>query len=46
MQLALGTLSRDGRMGDAADTLAVGFAERQRLVEKTTWDALEKKYKA
>jgi 2-methylisocitrate lyase-like PEP mutase family enzyme len=46
MQLALGTLARDGRMGDAADKLAVGFAERQRLVDKAAWDALERKYKA
>src|SRR5688572_624910 len=34
MQLALGTLAQNGRMGDAADELAVGFAERQRLVDK------------
>ena len=33
-------------MGDAAEKLAVGFAERQRLVDKASWDALEKKYKA
>jgi 2-methylisocitrate lyase-like PEP mutase family enzyme len=46
MQLALGTLARDGRMGDAAEKLAVGFAERQRLVDKAAWDALERKYKA
>jgi 2-methylisocitrate lyase-like PEP mutase family enzyme len=46
MQLALGTLHKDGRMGDAAEKLAVGFAERQRLVDKAAWDALEKKYKA
>jgi 2-methylisocitrate lyase-like PEP mutase family enzyme len=45
MQAALSVLRRDGRMGDAAN-LAVDFAERQRLVGKAEYDALERKYKA
>jgi len=45
MQEALSVLRRDGRMGDAAK-LAVDFAERQRLVGKAEYDALERKYKA
>jgi 2-methylisocitrate lyase-like PEP mutase family enzyme len=45
MQEALSVLRRDGRMGDAA-RLAVDFAERQRLVGKAEFDALERKYKA
>jgi hypothetical protein len=44
MQEALSVLRRDGRMGDAA-RLAVDFAERQRLVGKAEFDALERKYK-
>jgi 2,3-dimethylmalate lyase len=44
MQLALGTLRNDGAVGDAS-LLAVDFSERQRLVDKAAWDALEKKYK-
>jgi 2-methylisocitrate lyase-like PEP mutase family enzyme len=44
MQEALAVLRRDGRMGDAA-RLAVDFAERQRLVGKAEFDALERKYK-
>ena len=44
MQLALGTLRDNGAIGDAS-LLAVDFAERQRLVGKPAWDALEKKYK-
>jgi len=44
MQAALSVLRRDGRMGDAAN-LAVDFAERQRLVGKAEYDALERKYK-
>ncbi len=44
MQLALGTLRESGAIGDAS-LLAVDFAERQRLVGKPAWDALEKKYK-
>ena len=43
MQEALAVLRRDGRMGDAA-ALAASFAERQRLVGKPEWDALEKRY--
>jgi 2-methylisocitrate lyase-like PEP mutase family enzyme len=45
MQEALSVLRRDGRMGDAIK-LAVDFAERQRLVGKADYDALERKYKA
>ena len=44
MQLALGTLRENGAVGDAS-LLAVDFSERQRLVDKAAWDALEKKYK-
>jgi 2-methylisocitrate lyase-like PEP mutase family enzyme len=45
MQLALGTLRENGAIGDDAG-LFVDFSERQRLVDKPAWDALEKKYKA
>jgi len=45
MQEALSVLRRDGRMGDAVK-LAVDFAERQRLVGKAEYDAMERKYKA
>jgi len=44
MQLALGALKRDGDLGKAGDLLA-SFAERQRLVGKPAYDALERKYK-
>ena len=44
MQEALAVLRRDGRMGDAA-ALAASFAERQRLVGKPEFDALERKYR-
>jgi 2-methylisocitrate lyase-like PEP mutase family enzyme len=44
MQLALGTLREKGAVGAAAELL-VDFSERQRLVGKPEWDALEKKYK-
>jgi 2-methylisocitrate lyase-like PEP mutase family enzyme len=44
MQEALSVLRRNGRMGDAA-ALAVDFAERQRLVGKAQFDALEQKYR-
>ena len=44
MQLALGTLRENGAVGDTS-LLAVDFSERQRLVDKAAWDALEKKYK-
>ena len=45
MQEALSVLRKEGRMGDAAK-LAVDFAERQRLVGKAEFDALEQRYKA
>jgi len=45
MQEALSVLRKDGRMGDAGK-LAVDFSERQRLVGKAEFDALERKYKA
>jgi 2-methylisocitrate lyase-like PEP mutase family enzyme len=45
MQEALSVLRKQGRMGDAVK-LAVDFAERQRLVGKAEFDALERKYKA
>lgn len=45
MQLALGALRDNGAIGDAS-SLAVDFSERQRLVDKPTWDARESKYKA
>ena len=43
MQAALGELRRKGQMGDADDMVA-DFAERQRLVHKDEFDALERKY--
>jgi 2,3-dimethylmalate lyase len=43
MQAALGALKQQGHMGDAAK-LVVDFSERQRLVQKDTYDALERKY--
>jgi 2-methylisocitrate lyase-like PEP mutase family enzyme len=43
MQAALGELRRQGHMGDAAKML-VDFSERQRLVHKDEFDALERKY--
>jgi 2-methylisocitrate lyase-like PEP mutase family enzyme len=45
MQEALSVLRKDGRLGDAS-RLAVDFSERQRLVGKAEFDALERKYKA
>jgi 2-methylisocitrate lyase-like PEP mutase family enzyme len=45
MQLALGMLREKAAIGDAS-LLAVDFSERQRLVDKASWDALERKYKA
>jgi RimJ/RimL family protein N-acetyltransferase len=45
MQAALAELWRKGHMGEAAK-LAVDFAERQRLVGKDEFDALERKYAA
>jgi 2-methylisocitrate lyase-like PEP mutase family enzyme len=44
MQEALSVLRKDGRMGDAS-RLAVDFSERQRLVGKAEFDAMERKYK-
>ena len=44
MQQALGVLHRQGQVGDA-NALAVDFSERQRLVGKDAFDAMEKKYK-
>jgi 2-methylisocitrate lyase-like PEP mutase family enzyme len=43
MQAALGELKRKGHMGDASK-LVVDFSERQRLVQKDEYDALERKY--
>lgn len=43
MQKALGTLKAQRRI-DEDSNLVVPFAERQRLVGKPEWDALEKKY--
>ncbi len=45
MQAALGELRRKGQMGDATK-LVVDFSERQRLVHKDEFDALERKYAA
>src|SRR6185295_17338833 len=42
MQLALGALRKTGQVGDSA-ALAVDFFERQRLVGKDAFDALERK---
>jgi 2-methylisocitrate lyase-like PEP mutase family enzyme len=43
MQAALGELRRKGHMGDATHMVA-DFSERQRLVHKDDFDALERKY--
>jgi 2-methylisocitrate lyase-like PEP mutase family enzyme len=43
MQAALGELRRKGHMGEATGMVA-DFAERQRLVHKDDYDALERKY--
>jgi 2-methylisocitrate lyase-like PEP mutase family enzyme len=43
MQAALGELRRKGSMGDATKLVA-DFSERQRLVHKDEFDALERKY--
>jgi 2-methylisocitrate lyase-like PEP mutase family enzyme len=45
MQEALSVLRRNGTMGDAI-RLAVDFAERQRLVGKGEYDALDRKYQS
>jgi 2-methylisocitrate lyase-like PEP mutase family enzyme len=44
MQAALGALKRDGDLSKTEGLLA-SFAERQRLVDKPAYDALERKYK-
>src|SRR3979490_1285080 len=43
MQAALGELKRKGHMGEATNMVA-DFSERQRLVHKDDYDALERKY--
>ena len=43
MQKALGVLQSTRRI-DEDPALVVSFAERQRLVGKPDWDALEKRY--
>jgi len=43
MQAALGELRRKGYMGNAME-LVIDFTERQRLVHKDEFDALERKY--
>jgi 2-methylisocitrate lyase-like PEP mutase family enzyme len=43
MQAALGALRRQGHMGDATG-MVVDFSERQRLVHKDEFDALERAY--
>lgn len=45
MKTALGALHRDGGLGAVAD-LVTPFSERQRLVAKPAYDALEQKYTA
>ena len=44
MQQALGALRKTGEVGDTA-SLSVDFFERQRLVDKASWDEMERKYK-
>jgi 2-methylisocitrate lyase-like PEP mutase family enzyme len=44
MQRALGHLKRNGRIGEGKDLLAT-FAERQRLVDIASFQAMERKYK-
>jgi hypothetical protein len=43
MQAALGELRRRGHIGDTLN-LITDFSERQRLVHKDEFDALERKY--
>jgi hypothetical protein len=43
MQAALGELRRNGSMRDATK-LVIDFSERQRLVRKDEFDALERQY--
>ena len=45
MQEVLSALKTDGGLERVGDRLA-SFAERQRVVDKAVWDALEKRYKA
>jgi 2-methylisocitrate lyase-like PEP mutase family enzyme len=45
MQAALGELRRRGHLGEATN-LVMDFSERQRLVHKDEFDALERKYAA
>jgi len=45
MQAALGELKKKGDMSEAK-ALVVDFSERQRLVHKDAFDALEHKYAA
>jgi len=45
MQAALGALKRDGDLRQAGALMA-SFSERQRLVDKPHYDALERKYKS
>jgi hypothetical protein len=40
----LGALKRDGSLDGVADKIA-SFEERQRVVQKPTWDALEAKFR-
>jgi hypothetical protein len=44
MQRALGHLKNSGQIGNATDLLAT-FAERQRLVDIASFQAMERKYK-
>ena len=44
MQQALGALHRQGQVGEG-NALAVDFSERQRLVGKDEFDAMERKYR-
>jgi 2-methylisocitrate lyase-like PEP mutase family enzyme len=41
----LGALKRDGSLDGVREQL-VSFEERQRIVKKPTWDALESKFQA
>jgi 2-methylisocitrate lyase-like PEP mutase family enzyme len=44
MQRALRHLKKNGQMSDATDLLST-FAERQRLVDIASFQAMERKYK-
>ena len=44
MQEVLGVLKADGAL-DRVDERLASFTERQRVVDKATWDALERRYK-